>query len=76
MRHTNAHLSFVTKAGSSLILNKLRDAEKPCVSVLPSIVQGARVGDVVASRFTRLETFAYGTSLICIFYFSFLRSVY
>jgi hypothetical protein len=68
-RHTNARLSFVTKAGASQILNKLRRVENMSVSFLPFIKPGVHLNDAGTSRFTRSETIAYGPiSDLCILF--------
>jgi hypothetical protein len=53
-------LPFVTKAGASQILNKLRCAKTPSVSFLPTTELGVHLGDAGASRFTKSEMITCG----------------
>jgi hypothetical protein len=68
----NAHLSFVIKAGASLILNKLRCTKKMSVSILPSTELDSRLGDTGASHFTRSEMIACGRDFDLCLLFEFL----
>jgi hypothetical protein len=66
---TNTCLSFFTKSGVSLILNKSRQTEKPSVSFLLSPKPGAHLGDADVSHFTRSETIICGRiSNLCILF--------
>jgi hypothetical protein len=57
---SNERGSIVTKAAASLILNKLRCAEKPSVYFLSSIEPGAHLSDAGAPHFTRSEMIVCG----------------
>jgi hypothetical protein len=69
MRHTNAHLPFVTKTEAPWILNKLRYPEKQSVSFLPSTKRGVRLDDAGVSYFTRSEIITLGhVSNMCLLF--------
>jgi hypothetical protein len=55
----NACPPFVTKVGTSQILNKLKYVGKQNVSFLPSTEPSARLGDIGTSHFIRLGTIAF-----------------